>query len=489
MKEIVAAVGDDDRDTAERVVTAARVLGAHVSPSHWLPIALDHVVADKASPASRASALVILAAMLRVAPRGFPGGRAHARARGRARRRRGEGIDGPSRGEGAAVGGARKRGREAGACGPASGDLFRSFLQLRAAEGASAEGSEGAGSNPGVVRGGVGSTGPGGLPPAETSAAAKGIDDLARACGFSSAGELYSRHAESILGQLAVEQDGWQGDGPGQRTLGAFVLGAPPEVLRREMRSLCLILKCAMHRDREPALRLSLLRVLDAAFESRERGAAFEGVANEVVERMISESLIWKAGKTAAAVRYAAVVCLGTMLRNELCPRRDLLTAIQRGELLPQIGAALEEDYYADTRAAACHALAMLLERCGDRLTDEHRRYVYPELLKRMDDSRDEIRVMCAGGRGGVLPLHAAGLRRDERGLPAEGFPDPHGRSEPGRAGGCLSSARGRRGAKARRGSRGCAGGAGHAPGTRVPGPRRRRRGRREGRGGRAMMC
>ena len=398
IKEIVAAVGDDDRDTAERVVVAARVLGAHVSPSHWLPIALDHVVADKASPASRASALVILAAMLRVAPPGSLAGEPmRALAAGLAGDAVRGSMDHPAvRAQlsaalaNAVVGGG-------GACEPASGDLFRSFLQLRAAEGASAEGSEGVVSNPGVVSGGIGSTGPGGLPPAETSAAAKGIDDLARACGFSSAGELYSRHAESILGQLAVEQDGWQGDGPGQRTLGAFVLGAPPEVLRREMRSLGLILKCAMHRDREPALRLSLLRVLDAAFESRERGAAFEGVANEVVERMISESLIWKAGKTAAAVRYAAVVCLGTMLRNELCPRRDLLTAIQRGELLPQIGAALEEDYYADTRAAACHALAMLLERCGDRLTDEHRRYVYPELLKRMDDSRDEIRVTCAG--------------------------------------------------------------------------------------------
>ena len=404
IKEIVAAVGDDDRDTAERVVVAARVLGAHVSPSHWLPIALDHVVADKASPASRASALVILAAMLRVAPPGsltgepmrlLAAGLASGSVRGS--------MDHPAvRAQlsaaltNAVVGGGS-------ACEPASGDLFRSFLQLRAAEGASvSEGGsvEDAGSIPGVVGPGgtgSGSTGPGGLPPAETSAAAKGIDDLARACGFSSAGELYSRHAESILGQLAVEQDGWQGDGPGQRTLGAFVLGAPPEVLRREMRGLGLILKCAMHRDREPALRLSLLRVLDAAFESRERGAAFEGCANEVVERMISESLIWKAGKTAAAVRYAAVVSLGTMLRNDLCPRRDLLTAIQRAELLPQIGAALEEDYYADTRAAACHALAMLLERCGDRLTDEHRRYVYPELLKRMDDSRDEIRVTCAG--------------------------------------------------------------------------------------------
>ena len=390
IKEIVAAVGDDDKDTAERVVIAARVLGSHVSPSHWLPIALDHVTAEKGSPASRASALVVLAAMLRVAPAGSLAGEPMAQlAAGLQSEHLRSVMDHPAvRTQllaaltNAVVGGGT-------ACEPASGHLFRSFLQLRAAEGTAVAAVS--------AEDGVADQSRGGLPPAESSGAARGIDDLAAACGFSSAGELYSRHAGDILGQLAVEQDTWMGDCAGQRTLGALVLGAPPEVLKREMRGLSLILKCAMHRDREPMLRLSLLRTLDAAFESREHGVAFQGVAFEVVERMISESLIWKAGKTAAAVRYAAIVCLGTMLRNDLCPKRDLLTAIQRGEILPQMGAALEEDFYADTRSAACHALAMLLTRCGDRLTDEHRRYVYPELLKRMDDSRDEIRIQCAG--------------------------------------------------------------------------------------------
>ena len=104
-----------------------------------------------------------------------------------------------------------------GACEPASGDLFRSFLQLRAAEGASAEGSEGAGSNPGVVSGGVGSTGPGGLPPAETSAAAKGIDDLARACGFSSAGEPGRERAHGLAREGTRGRDAQHGGQNHQR--------------------------------------------------------------------------------------------------------------------------------------------------------------------------------------------------------------------------------------------------------------------------------
>ena len=84
-------------------------------------------------------------------------------------------------------------------------------------------------------------------------------------------------------------------------------------------------------------------------------------------------------------------------LSNKLCPRNSLLVAVHHGELIPSLVSALEEDYYADTRAASCHAMRHLLLTAGDKLTDEHRRAVYPELLKRMDDSRNEIRVAGAG--------------------------------------------------------------------------------------------
>ena len=66
----VAAVSDDDRDTAERVVTAARLVGAYASPRDWIPLCVDAFAAEKATPAQRASALVVVAAATRGAPMG-----------------------------------------------------------------------------------------------------------------------------------------------------------------------------------------------------------------------------------------------------------------------------------------------------------------------------------------------------------------------------------------------------------------------------------
>ena len=45
----------------------------------------------------------------------------------------------------------------------------------------------------------------------------------------------------------------------------------------------------------------------------------------------------------------------------------------------------------------SAHAFRRLFLVCGDRLSDDERRQIYPELLKRMDDSRNEIRIATCG--------------------------------------------------------------------------------------------
>jgi hypothetical protein len=47
-----------------------RFSGAHAAPADWLPLSLDAATSERASPAQRASALVIAAAALRSAPAG-----------------------------------------------------------------------------------------------------------------------------------------------------------------------------------------------------------------------------------------------------------------------------------------------------------------------------------------------------------------------------------------------------------------------------------
>ena len=378
-----SAVTDEDKDTAERIVGAARVLGAYVPAADWMPLTMDAVTAEKATPTQRAAALVVASAFLRAAAPG-------------------SGLAGePMALLAASLAGEHVRACEhpavraqllsavtnavnagGAACAPHSRELFHVLLQLSAAEGC------GGGRDGGAEEGGAEDGG---------STATATLARLAAACGMSDVGELFGRHAGELLAALAAEQDAWEGECPGQKVLGALILGSPPEVLAGNMQGLVLLLACVMHRDREPTLRLALLRVLDAVLEDAERGAAFSPVAGVVVEKLVQESLVWKAGKTAAAVRYAAVVCLGTLLRNKLCPRNALLVAVHHGELIPSLIGTLEEDFYADTRAASCHAVRHLLLTAGDKLTDEHRRAVYPELLKRMDDSRNDIRIAAAG--------------------------------------------------------------------------------------------
>jgi dynein assembly factor 5 len=184
------------------------------------------------------------------------------------------------------------------------------------------------------------------------------------------------------------------------------------------------VFESVSHQANDPVVRVALLRTLDAAFEDdgedipeidskMNRGAALVGGddarAVALIRNVVLESLVWKAGATAAAARYAAIVCLGTMLRgslgnnsqttNALPITQSALFAVMKennSSLLPSIFSAMEEDYYAETRRAACYALRGVLATVGIPIGDERRRSIYPELLKRMDDSRDDIRIAAS---------------------------------------------------------------------------------------------
>lgn len=52
---------------------------------------------------------------------------------------------------------------------------------------------------------------------------------------------------------------------------------------------------------------------------------------------------------------------------------------------------------YVDVRNMACFVLEQLLMLVGPKLSHDARRTIYPELLKRLDDSSNQVRVfvMC----------------------------------------------------------------------------------------------
>ena len=466
LNALIDAVTDDDKDTAERVLVAARAIGRYApNPDQsWIPLVADVVAGEPSSttPVKRAASLLIAAAATRATPpkrltasacrsladalaspnvlNGFDDRESAVRTQclsaaanlvavagrsGALSLRDGDGDEKEKNGA------ATERSR-------ASAALFRVLLQTRAAE-----------SSLGDVlsndTGDVGATSPyaspGGanpLPPSERSASASAaaMAKLAEARGFARVDDLYLAHASDALASARVEAERvWDAPNPSQRAFCAFFLDAPTSVFK-EGTSIAdeslAVFTSAGEQSRDPRLRAAMLRAMDAAFEepppgpdgvfsSENRGGALIGGLDRravaILETVVLESLVWRAGATAAAARYAAVVCLGTMLRRSLffshsssprrsesnastllVSRRALLAVLLKhhSSLLPGVFSAMEEDYYAETRKAACYALDGVLATAGVDLGDELRRATYPEILKRMDDSRDDVRVAAA---------------------------------------------------------------------------------------------
>ena len=129
-----------------------------------------------------------------------------------------------------------------------------------------------------------------------------------------------------------------------------------------------------------------------------EKRKALAHFAEALIGDLIIPNAVWHAGRTAAAVRIATLTCLYTLVRNEFL-MRALVGARAPGELRPLaekmlqlLKTALEEDHKT-ARLMATRAFRLFLLRFGRFLPRETLHALYVVLLKRLDDSSDEIRI------------------------------------------------------------------------------------------------
>lgn len=149
---------------------------------------------------------------------------------------------------------------------------------------------------------------------------------------------------------------------------------------------------------RDPALRIHLLQLLERVLANEDQANAFGGAAaQQLAEEALLPAFVWRAGKTAAAVRFAAISALSALFARHLLQTTQLQNMLAGDKLLPLLFQSLEEEYFVDTRLAACSATYHLLTCAGKLLTYEQCRLTYPELLKRLDDSSNTVRAsICA---------------------------------------------------------------------------------------------
>jgi dynein assembly factor 5 len=402
---LVAAVADSSPEQAARVVAIVHAVGTHTRPSLWLPLVTDAVAGSEqaVSHPRRANALVVLSALLhscgmQLTPDDI---RQVAWALTCAPLVESATQHGAVRMQ-AAVAVAtlvqtllRTCGEPAAALAPVAPTLFATLLTLRTR--VSMDGLAEEDASVGLAIDGQQSH----ADPASDTADI-GLHHLDVATG----GALYASQAGAFLHALAPEASTWRSPTcRGFLALCALLRTAPPHALAPHAATLAHILAAccasALRLAKEGdlnagALGLAALRALDATLESAPHAAALAPACPSLLRDSLVPNLVWRAGRTAAATRYAALVACGTLLRSGAMEAAQLEQVLATTSLVTSLCGCLDDDYYVDMRLGAAHVTDLCLRACGPAWLPAHRLLVFNELIKRLDDSRDDVRVASA---------------------------------------------------------------------------------------------
>nr|XP_033333004.1 dynein assembly factor 5, axonemal isoform X1 [Megalopta genalis] len=227
------------------------------------------------------------------------------------------------------------------------------------------------------------------------------LNTIAHINGFDNMESLYYEYIEGF-NSLFSNSKSWSIYNPESQIFCAC-LSYVKTVLNFNMNIMLPILKQTMANDADPALRLKHFILLSEYFN---QGSLHEIIdlnyCYQFLENCIFPALIWSAGKTAEAIRTAAVCCLCAFLekykadclleKDQCLSEKNIPSALDK--IIPTL-ISLADDNSKKSRLYSLKALYLIvcIRKRSCNITEEFIHKMYPVLLKRLDDGCDNIRL------------------------------------------------------------------------------------------------
>uniref|UniRef100_A0A8C7P193 Dynein axonemal assembly factor 5 n=1 Tax=Oncorhynchus mykiss TaxID=8022 RepID=A0A8C7P193_ONCMY len=214
--------------------------------------------------------------------------------------------------------------------------------------------------------------------PQLTDKAEQSVVSLCKVQGLATVADLYRQHMDQLLQWLSASQKTWTSYSPQRLQLQVIATQSGP-VIGEFLPLLMPLLQNCLDPERDPEMRLHIFTMLsklllDATHTLDSQGRFCEHLDVFLLELLLP-NLVWKAGRTAAAIRTSALCCLLALLQGGAIPPSQLLAVEER--LSPQVLSALEEDSQL-SRLLACRSLSTLLKLIGPSLRPDALNNIYP---------------------------------------------------------------------------------------------------------------
>ncbi|KAK0056558.1 dynein assembly factor 5 axonemal [Biomphalaria pfeifferi] len=219
------------------------------------------------------------------------------------------------------------------------------------------------------------------------------LDDLARVQKLNCKSQLFEKHTKCLIDFFGDSINMWTNHSVERQIFDALLIEAGP-VVGQHLDDIIPVIVTNLQPEKDPELRLKffslLSRLVMSASTTLDSDHRFSNFATTVVKDMILPNCIWKAGKTAGAIRTTSISCFWALLQSGVLTKEKMKPVVEA--TLTQLLTLIEDDNKT-TRLVSCRVLTRLFDLMGTVLGQDRLHNMYPELLKRLDDSNDEIRL------------------------------------------------------------------------------------------------
>nr|DBA19487.1 TPA: hypothetical protein GDO54_015320 [Pyxicephalus adspersus] len=219
---------------------------------------------------------------------------------------------------------------------------------------------------------------------------------LAEIQGLNGAQDLYRQHMQPLMQWASESHEQWTSFSIERAQYEVLVSESGP-VIGENLDLLIPVLKNCLQPTKDPQMRLKVFTMLSKLLlkpsETVNSKGQFHLQSETIIKEILVPNLKWQAGRTAAAIRTIAVSCLWVLFQSEVLSSQEILQV--QDIVMPTMLTTLEEDSKI-SRLMSCRIIRALLDASEHHLDPDTLNKIYLDLLKRLDDASDEVRITAA---------------------------------------------------------------------------------------------
>ena len=216
---------------------------------------------------------------------------------------------------------------------------------------------------------------------------------LAKSCGLEEGSDLFSVELSALIDEMRENYENWNKHSP-ERFIFDMLLRRSNTALIERFEDILQIIAANVENTKEVELRMDMLSFVEFLINQEILGETI-GFYSEIILKMILiPSTVWKVGSPNVKIRKASVICMMRMIDNKLISPSKLNKSFK--SIMAVLKNCIDDDWANDLRFASVMMIKRMIEYLHEEFDDEDYKEIYPELLKRLDDSQDGIRIATA---------------------------------------------------------------------------------------------